>query len=185
METVDGGGLAGVLDPAIAQFFSEVERAASQRTESTPPIPNFAGIAPHATRRVKVELGSTAPLAEFTGPGLSAAWAFPATGQGEKAWWTLAIAGSGPGGPRVAAAVREAGEAAQMGGGGGVKRRWIWLLASRPRELESTLAPGVPDFQGIRAMMRRINELGCRLSISENGDIEGELTLQLFEGGGR
>lgn len=184
METIDGARLAAVLDPSIAQFFMEVERAAGQRGETTAPLPDFAGIAPQAVRTLSIELGSAGPLAGVTGPGLTAAWAFPSTGQGDRAWWTLAMSGPGGAAERARAAVRDAA-AAVGGGGGGRESRWIWLMSSRPRELEAILAPGVPDIRGLRSFMRRISDLGCRLSITEQGDIEGELTIRLFEGEGR
>ena len=188
MEATDGEALASILDPSIGMFFSEVERKAGQRNDTTPPFPNFAGFSPLAPRILSIELGSAAPLVGVTGSGFSAAWAFPASAEPAKSWWTLAMAGAGEGAARASSAVREAGAAVGaggMGGGEAEQRRWIWLMSSRPRELEALFSPGVPDVRGIRTFMRRVSEAGCRLSITENGDIQGEVTLRLVEEQGR
>jgi hypothetical protein len=187
MQATDGRALAEVLDPSIATFFAEVERAAGQRDDTTPPFPNFAGTAPHAMRSLGVELGNAGPLVGVTGSGLSAAWTFPMCRDGSRTWWTLAMAGAGEGSWRAPAAVRDM--VAAVGGAGkeaaGTHHRWIWLMSARPRELEALFAPGVPDFRGVRSFMRRVSEAGCRLSITEQGDIQGELILRLSEPEGR
>jgi len=187
MQATDGRALAEALDPSIVTFFAEVERAAEQRDDTTPPFPNFAGIAPHAMRSLSVELGSAGTLVGVTGPGLSTAWAFPTCRDGSHTWWTLAMAGTGEGAWRAPAAVRDMVSA--VGGAGkaaaGPRQRWIWLMSARPRELEALFAPGVPDFRGMRSFMRRVSEAGCRLSITEQGDIQGELVLRLSEPEGR
>jgi len=193
METTDGAALAKVLDPSIGTFFAEVERAAGQRDDMTPPFPEFAGFAPQASRILGVEIGRAGSVVGVTGSGLTVAWAFPSTGEGTDAWWALAMSGSGEGMPRAASAVREVASAVKRGGqeeaGGkakaGQQNRWIWLMSARPRELDEILAPEVPDFGGIRTLMRRVSEAGCRLSITDHGDIQGEVTLRLIEGAGR
>jgi len=193
METTDGARLATVLDPSIGTFFAEVERAAGQRDDMTPRFPEFAGFAPQAPRILGVEIGRAGSVVGVTGSGLTVAWAFPSTGEGTDAWWALAMSGSGEGMPRAAAAVRDVASAVKRGGEAeagvkakaGQENRWIWLMSARPRELDEILAPEVPDFGGIRTLMRRVSEAGCRLSITDRGDIQGEVTLRLIEAAGR
>ncbi len=193
METTSAEQLAPVLDPAIGTFFTEVERAVGQRNETTPAFANFAGIAPRATRIATVELGSAGPLSDVTGPGLSVAWAYPRSADQSHDWWTLALAAAKEGQPRVVAAVADAAAAVGGGGGKGGKdvplaaenRRWIWFLAAKPRQLESLFAPGVPDLRGLRTFMKRVEDVGCRLSITDAGDVRGEVTLELVEEQGR
>ncbi len=188
MEATDGPKLAATLDPSIGMFFAEVERAAGQRNDSTPPLPDFAGFAPQALRILSIEIGSAGPLAGVTGPGLNVSWSFASTGGGATSWWALATSGSGANAALAPAAVRDVAAAVSMAGKGGPSgrdSRWIWLMSARPRELESLVAPGVPDYLGIRTLMRKISDAGCRLSITENGDIRGELTVRLEPADGR
>jgi hypothetical protein len=89
------------------------------------------------------------------------------------------MSAAGDGSPRAVSAVRDV--AAAAGAPLGELRRWIWLMSARPHDLEALIAPGVPDYRGIRSFMKQVSEAGCRLSITEDGDVKGEFTLQLFE----
>jgi len=183
METNDAPALAAAVDGPIARFFAEVERAAGQRDEQTQPVPDFSGVAPRAVRILDVELGSTGPLSGITGPGMVACWAFPSGLPHEGGWWTLAMGGRRAGGDgersHASAALAEAAKSLRQEGH--ERSRWVWLMSSRPSELEAMLAPGVPDFRGVRTIMRRISSANCRLSITDRGDIQGEVRILLAE----
>jgi hypothetical protein len=57
--------------------------------------------------------------------------------------------------------------------------RWVWLAFARPAALESRLPALLPDFNGVRSALRRIDHVNLELQITEQGDIQGDLALRL------
>lgn len=183
METTDAAQLAGVLDDQIAGFLSVIERQSGEADadqQSPPPIvPQFGGMLPRAVRVMSIDLAPGSPLAGVPGQGLTAAWQFAPAAEGDAGWWALSLCARGEAEGRAAAANRETAAALIAGQYAGQRRKWVWLLAARPRDLDAVLPPALPDYRGVRSAMQRMEDVVCRLSITADGEIEGEFVVNL------
>lgn len=192
METTATAQLATALDDTIAGFLAVVERQSGQAAPEdgaaawTAPqvVPQYGGLLPHATRVMSIELAPSSPLAGVPGQGLTAAWVYASPQNQPQGWWTLSISGRGQDQSLAPAATRAAGRQLIDGANAGQRRKWIWLMAARPSELDAVLPPALPDYRGVRSAMRRLSDVVCRLSITPEGDIEGEFVLQVHADGG-
>lgn len=188
METTDTAPLAVALDDTIAGFLGVIERQSAEPADAAPDaaawsapqiVPQYGGLLPHATRVMSIELAPTSPLAGVPGQGLTAAWVYASPREQPQGWWTLSLSGRGPDAGLAAGATREAGRQLVEGASAGQKRKWIWLMSARPSELDAVLPPALPDYRGVRSAMRRLSDIVCRLSITPEGDIEGEFVLHV------
>jgi hypothetical protein len=59
--------------------------------------------------------------------------------------------------------------------------RWVWLASARPAALEALLPSVFPDYNGIRAGLRRFEWVDLKLQITEQGDVQGDLGLRLAD----
>lgn len=183
MQTTDIGQLARALDDQIAGFLSVIEQQSGEpvaAVRAPPPIvPQFGGMIPRAMRIMSIDLAPGSPLAGVSGQGLSAAWQFAAAPDHADGWWALSLAAQGKVDGLAATATRDAAAALVSGESAGQRRKWVWLMAARPRDLDAVLPPALPDYRGVRSAMQRLDDVVCRLSITPEGDIEGEFVLRL------
>jgi hypothetical protein len=183
MQTTDATELARALDDHIAGFLSLIEQQSGEAgaTAHAPPaiVPQFGGMVPRAMRIMSIDLAPGNPLAGVSEKGLTAAWQFATNPGGLAGWWTLSLAGEGAAEGRAANATRETTAALIAGENAGQRRKWVWLVAARPRELDALLPPALPDYRGVRSAMQRLDDVVCRLSTTPEGDIEGEFVLRL------
>lgn len=187
MQATDVPQLARVLDDQIAGFLSVIERQSGESAAHglAPPavVPQFGGMLPRATRIMSIDLAPGSPLADVPGQGLTAAWQFAAVPGCAEGWWTLSLTAKGAAEGAAAAASRDAAAALIAGESAGQRRKWVWLMSARPRELDAVLPPALPDYRGVRSAMQRLEDVVCRLSTTPEGDIEGEFVLRLAEEG--
>lgn len=57
--------------------------------------------------------------------------------------------------------------------------RWIALASARPAALEALIPTAIPDIRGFRSLLRRFDDVGLKLHITEEGDVMGDLSLRL------
>jgi len=193
LETISTTQLAPIIDGSISRFIKEREQ---QFGIQRPAPRDFGGRLPAVTRVLPLEVPDGNPLRIFVPDPLTLAWSFPAIrdvgGGGEAAqsvpgWWVMSISPSPHGFERlpedvhnrVALAISRPSVVSRDT----TDRRWIWLGSMQPAAVESLL-PGtalVPDAGGFRSAMKRFQHLRIELSISDEGDIQGDLVARLAE----
>jgi hypothetical protein len=188
LETSSTGELAGVLDASMARAMQTVE----QRLGVTAPPPrDFGGFLPRAARVMPVRVPEDSPLRTVTRRPLSVAWAYPGVDPGETprgasgtwGWWAMSLVqgaeGEIPGAADVIAREGAALLSEGTGQAGGTVSRWIMLARVCPAGLEAHLTSVIPDFRSIRTTMRRFETVEARLRVTDEGDVQGDVSLRL------
>lgn len=183
LETTSPPKLARLLDGSIARFVHSLEQGSGMQQ----PIPfNFLGKMPEVTRLLPVRMGEGNLLRLFTTDPVAFAWSYPTADDPDSGdvhgWWVLTIAPMPDGQEGLPGEIhREASKAVLSNGIAGQLKRWIWLGAARPVEVEKLLPSLIPDIAGVRSAMKRFETLKIELSISESGDIQGDVGLRLAD----
>ena len=206
LEATSAPELAKSMDGSISRFV----RAIEQSGDSDPPPVDFAGELPSLVRVQPVKMSSTSPLRNFVNGPMAMAWSYPTarpelpepcasvtsdeppatTPRNAARGWCVVTACPAPvGREELPAAVhRTVAERVTAGHPAAASGRWVWLTWIRPAQLERLLTGNVPlaglprevPGSSYRALARATDELDFRLSVTREGDIEGEVTLRLF-----
>lgn len=193
LEATSTPDLARALDGAIARFVHSLEQGGG----TVQPTPfDFGGDLPGVTRVLPVRSGEGNLVRLITSDPITFAWSYPAA-PGLNAgpapgWWVLGIAPTtSPEDSAAAAFQRDLAAAIARpvtttdALGHTVpacrNRRWVWLGSARPAALESLLPPIIPDAGGFRTAMQRLDRLRVELSISDAGDVQGDVAVKLAE----
>ncbi len=191
VETSSVGEVAGPIDAAMSRGIQSVEQGLGV---TAPPPRDFAGIAPGAARVVDIRVPDSSPLKAFLSEPVSIAWCFPsvdagdtpASAAGSWGWWAMTLVESGDADRPTPAqvllgetrALLAEGTRAETGRSGRVSR-WVLLASMRPASIEALLPPAVPDFRSVRSTLRRFEAIDARLNITDEGDVQGDVTLRL------
>jgi hypothetical protein len=195
MGSSDTGALARKLDGPIAAWLSRVEK---QLGFDSAPVCDYAGLAPSAVRVSPVGgagVGGAAdgPVPLLSSKPLTVSWAFPSRPDAPcdhaPGWWAVNVSQRVPhGAPKKECGASPSdilrGDADALIGEapGSETARWVCLATARPRTLETMLPAAVPDIQGFRSALRRLERIDLRLRITDVGDIQGDLDIQLPAG---
>lgn len=204
LEATSAPELAKSMDGSISRFV----RAIEQSGDSDPPPVDFAGELPSLVRVQPVKMSSTSPLRNFVNGPMAMAWSYP-TARSESPESSASAPSSEPPPPRntvrgwcvvtacpapvgreelPAELHRAVAERVTAGHPAASSSRWVWLTWIRPAQLERLLTGSVPltglakevPGSSYRALARATDEVDFRLSVTREGDIEGEVTLRLF-----
>lgn len=200
METIDAPEMARTMDGAVARAIQTVE----QRLGGMAPAPrDYQGVAPQAARVVGLTIPANGLVAPLFPEPVAVTWCYPQSGGkggGAGGWWAMSVGQAREGDhPCPAASLKEdaralIGEGDRPGGevggeaggakggrevGEGVMGRWVCLAAARPAKIEAMLPALLPDIRNVRSIMRRFDRLHVRLSVTETGDIQGDITATL------
>jgi hypothetical protein len=192
MRAADTGAMARTLDGPIAAWIARVEK---QLGAECPPMRDFAGVAPNAVRVVPFAEGKESAVGMISSKPLAVSWVFPsrpignpgAMGGQEPGWWVVNVSqmgvgkGSGPTAGEIVRGDADALVAGNAGGPGGEMARWVWLASARPGAVEKLLPASLPDLNGFRSAMKRLDRVDMRLKITEVGDIQGDMDVRLAD----
>ncbi|HVU63087.1 MAG TPA: hypothetical protein VHC70_03865 [Phycisphaerales bacterium] len=201
MRTADTRETARTLDGPIAAWISRIEK---QLGFEAPPVCDYDGLAPGAVRISPVGAGANpvgAGGAAGGGDGaipllsskpLTVSWAYPsrpADALADKApgWWAMNVSQRTPRGFAPPAKCPSAGDLLRADAAaltadpppGAETARWVCLATAHPRVLEAMLPSAVPDLDGFRSAMKRIEQIDLRLLITDVGDIQGDFDIRL------
>ena len=191
METTDAPALARAMDGAVARGIQTVE----QRLGALAPPPrNYEGITPTAVRVENVMVPDNALITPLMPEPLAVAWCTPRDGNGlgvggvwagdgvggRPGWWALSVGQAREGDDPTPAAAHEQDTKLISGSTQeGVQARWVCLASARPASIEAMLPALLPDIRNVRSIMRRFDRVQVRLSVTEAGDIQGDITAAL------
>lgn len=183
LETTSTGELARALDGSIARFVHSLEQGSGLQ-QPTPQ--DFLGQLPQVPRVLPARMGNGSLLRLLSSDPIAFAWSYPTVeglNPGESpGWWVMTVAPVPEGHDALPGTVHRGAVAAlSTPDSTPGMRRWIWLGSARPAEVEALLPQIIPDFLGLRTATKRIEAAGIELSVSESGDIQGDLTLRLAE----
>jgi hypothetical protein len=189
METTDVSALARILDGAMSRGIQTIEQRFGI---AAPPPRDFGGVAPGAARVVPFAAGDNSPLKLVSAKPLSIAWAYPSeptvakTDAPRSGWWVLnlsqtPIATTQDPAPATAEALSSDARALFARAPDASLARWVCLAEVQSQKLEALLPAALPDIRDIRSFLRRFERLGVRLSITDEGDIQGDIDLRLAE----
>lgn len=194
VETSSVGELAGPMDASMSRGIQSVEQSLGV---AAPAPRDFAGILPRAARVVDITVPEFSPLRTITTEPVSVAWSYPSVDAGDTpaaaagswGWWAVTLVQSRAGDRPTPAQVLASESAALLTEGTRVETgldgrvsRWVLLATMRPSALEALLPAAVPDFRSLRSTFRRFEAFDARLSITDEGDVQGDVTFRLLPG---
>ncbi len=191
LETTATEQIAPIIDGAISRFIGAREQ---QLGIVRPPPRDFGGRLPAVTRLLPLDLPDSTPLRLVVADPLFVTWSYPCTGAGtargggvsgpRHGWWLLSLTPAPPGLESLPERAHNEVAAVLAGADGamaGDVRRWVWLATAAPAAIEKRLPSPVllPDAGGFRSAMKRFEHIGIELSVTESGDIRGDLSVRL------